>query len=95
LVFLERILEYRALEWWAQVRGPVLLIYGENDARVPARVSAERIASTLRGAGNPDVTVRILPGADHTFRLATGPSGWPVTAPGYLASLLDWLATRP
>jgi len=40
------------------------------------------------------VTVRILAGADHTFRLPPGPSGWPVTAPDYVANLLDWLATR-
>ena len=46
------------------------------------------------GSGNGDVTVRILPGADHTFRLAAGASGWPVTAPDYVSSLLAWLAQR-
>jgi alpha-beta hydrolase superfamily lysophospholipase len=85
---------YRALEWWAGVRVPVLLIYGAEDQRVPAAESAARISATLRAAGNPDVTVRILPGADHTFRLPPGPSGWPVTAPGYVAGLLEWLARR-
>lgn len=86
--------QYRALEWWARVRVPVLLIYGAEDRRVPATESAARIAATLRDAGNTDVTVRILPGADHTFRLASGPSGWPVTAPDYIGNLLDWLAKR-
>ncbi len=85
---------YRALEWWARIRVPVLLIYGAKDQRVPAAESAARIAAALRNAGNADVTVRILPGADHTFRLPPGPSGWPVTAPDYVANLLDWLATR-
>jgi pimeloyl-ACP methyl ester carboxylesterase len=86
--------QYRALEWWARVRVPVLLIYGAEDQRVPATESAARIAAALRSAGNADVTVRILPGADHTFRLPPGPSGWPVTAPDYLANLLEWLAKR-
>jgi dipeptidyl aminopeptidase/acylaminoacyl peptidase len=86
--------KYHALEWWARVRVPVLLIYGAEDQRVAAAESAARIAAALRDAGNADVTVRILPRADHTFRLPPGPGGWPVTAPDYLASLFDWLKGR-
>lgn len=86
--------KYQALEWWGRVRVPVLLIYGAEDQRVPAAESAARIAAVLRDAGNADVTVRILPGADHTFRLPPGPGGWPVTAPDYLASLFEWLKGR-
>lgn len=86
--------KYHALEWWARVRVPVLLIYGAEDQRVPAAESAARIAAALRDAGNADVTVRILPGADHTFRLPPGPGGWPRTAPDYLPILLDWLKGR-
>jgi len=85
---------YQPLDWWVQVRAPVLLVYGAADRRVPAAESAERIASVVRAAGNADVTVRIFPGADHTFRLPPGASGWPRTAPDYLATLLDWLARR-
>lgn len=85
---------YRPLEWWARVRVPVLLLYGGADPRVPPDESAARISATLRRAGNRDVTVRIFPGADHTFRLPPGPSGWPVTAPDYVSTLLDWLARR-
>ena len=85
---------YRPLESWARVRVPVLLLYGADDQRVPAAESAARIAATLRHTGNRDVTVRIFPGADHTFRLKPGPSGWPNTAPGYVSSLLEWLARR-
>ena len=86
--------QYRPLESWASVRVPVLLLYGADDQRVPAKESAARIAGALRKAGNKDVTVRIFPGADHAFRLKPGPSGWPDTAPGYISSLLDWLALR-
>ena len=85
---------YEPLRWWAKVRVPVLLVYGAEDQRVPARESATRIADTIRLAGNPDVTVRTFPGADHTFRLPPGPSGWPSTAPDYLPTLLSWLSLR-
>ena len=86
--------QYQALYWWAQVRVRVLLIYGAADQRVQAEESAARIAAVLRNVGNADVTVRIFPGADHTFRLPPGPGGWPVTAPDYIGDLLDWLARR-
>ena len=86
--------KYNPLEWWARVRVPVLLIYGADDQRVPAATSASRISTVLREAGNTYLTVRIHPGADHSFRLQPGPSGWPVTAPDYIPSLLSWLAQR-
>jgi uncharacterized protein len=86
---------YRPLDWWARVRVPVLLIYGGADQRVPAQASADRIRATVqRNAPDVDLTVRVLPGADHTFRLAPGPGGWPRTAPDYVRSLLHWLGGR-
>ncbi len=87
--------QYQPLAWWSRVKVPVLLMYGAEDQRVPAAESGARIAAAvLRNTQNADVTVRILPGADHTFRLPPGPSGWPTTAPNYISSLLDWLALR-
>ena len=87
--------QYDPLAWWARVRVPVLLLYGSDDQRVPAAESAARISSAvLLNTRRADITVRILPGADHTFRLPPGPSGWPVTAPDYIASLLNWLTLR-
>ena len=85
---------YRPLEWWSTLNVPVLLLYGGADQRVPAAESARRIEAALRRAGNRDVTVRIYPDADHTFRMPAGASGWPVTAPNYVADLLAWLAKR-
>jgi dipeptidyl aminopeptidase/acylaminoacyl peptidase len=86
--------QYKPLEWWAKLRVPVLLVYGGDDQRVPAAQSAERIAAVLRGAGNRSVTTHIYPGADHTFRMRPGPSGWPSTAPGYVNDLVSWIARR-
>jgi uncharacterized protein len=86
--------QFRPLDWWSRVHVPVLLVYGAADQRVPPTASAERIGAVLRRAGNSDVTVRMFPGADHTFRLRAGPGGWPMTAPGYVDSLVDWLQRR-
>ena len=83
---------YDPIAWWRRVRVPVLLVYGADDERVPAAASAARIEAALRGAGNTQVTVQMHPGADHTFRLRPGASGWPVSAPNYVRQLLDWLA---
>lgn len=85
---------YDPIAWWRRVTVPVLLVYGADDQRVPAAESAARIRSALRAGGNTRLTVRIFPGADHTFRLRPGASGWPVTAPAYVSSLLDWLDQR-
>jgi alpha-beta hydrolase superfamily lysophospholipase len=86
--------QIRPLDWWPWIRVPVLLVYGAEDRRVPAAESARWIAEALRRAGNSDVTVRIFPGADHSFRLPPTASGWPVTAPGYVSALREWLAKR-
>jgi dipeptidyl aminopeptidase/acylaminoacyl peptidase len=85
---------YDPIDWWPRVKVPVLLVYGADDQRVPAAASASRIGSALRVGGNTQLTVQMHPGADHTFRLRPGPSGWPVTAPDYVPSLLSWLAQR-
>lgn len=86
---------YDPLEWWGRVHVPVLLLYGSKDQRVPALESAARIrGAILRNTPNGNVTVKIFPGADHTFRLPPGPSGWPSSAPDYLPTLLNWIESR-
>jgi hypothetical protein len=85
---------YDPLRWWSRVAVPVLLLYGAADERVPPRESAARIEAALRHAGNSRVATKVFPNADHTFRLPPGPSGWPISAPDYLPTLLDWLSRR-
>jgi dipeptidyl aminopeptidase/acylaminoacyl peptidase len=93
-IFSRSVGDYDALHWWSQVRVPVLLVFGAEDAHVPAKASADRIAAALRAAGNRDVTVHVFPGADHTFRTPPGPGGWASTAPDYLDTLLGWIEAR-
>jgi hypothetical protein len=49
------------------VRAPVLILHGEKDLQV-APYHAERLAEALHKAGNPDVTVRVLPDLNHLLR---------------------------
>lgn len=49
------------------VRVPVLILHGEKDLQV-APYHAERLAEALRGAGNEDVTLKILPDLNHLMR---------------------------
>ena len=83
-----------------QVRCPALIIQGGADATVPVR-SAERIAAAMRAAGNPDVSVRVLPGISHSLLPDPGglPSGWAalpafLTAPDLLDELTRWSMVR-
>ena len=55
-----------------QVRCPVLAIYGERDTLVPARQSADIWRSTLKQAGNRNVTVKVFSTGDHGLRETTG-----------------------
>ena len=55
-----------------KVRCPVLALYGGRDTLVPPRESAEIWRTTLKRAGNNDVTVKIFPDGDHGLRETTG-----------------------
>jgi dienelactone hydrolase len=91
--FSRRIADYDPERQWAQVRSPVLLVYGELDQRVPPRASASRIVRAIVEGGGNSVSVRIFQGADHTFRLraAANESLWPRTAAGYPDLLIEWV----
>jgi pimeloyl-ACP methyl ester carboxylesterase len=75
---------------------PVLALYGELDTIVAARANGDRMERALAKAGNQDVTVTVLPRANHHFFAAS--SGGPGEiarlrgfAPGYLEVGLNWL----
>lgn len=88
------------LVYASRVRCPALVLQGGSDITVPAR-SAEKIASAIRGNGNADVTVRIVPAVSHS--LLPDPigamSGWVYlpafeTSPEVLDTIKKWLAER-
>jgi dienelactone hydrolase len=90
--FSRRIVGFDAEAHWAKVRVPVLLMYGERDARVPVQPSINRIITALLADGDGSLTVRVFPGADHSFRIRSDGGGfaWPRNAPGYLDDLISW-----
>ncbi|MEE8601776.1 alpha/beta hydrolase family protein [Euzebya tangerina] len=51
-------------EQFAHVRAPVMVIHGDRDINVPVQQAYDS-AAALRAAGNPDVTLAIIRGADH------------------------------
>jgi hypothetical protein len=83
-----------------QVRCPALVIQGGTDATVPVR-SAARIVSAMRSGGNPDVTLRIVPGVSHSLLPDPGglSSGWGalpafLTSPKLLDELTRWTVAK-
>jgi pimeloyl-ACP methyl ester carboxylesterase len=80
----------------ARVRCPVLVLYGEQDLQVPPDVNAPPIERALASAGNRDVTVRVLPRANHLFQETD--NGYPALyatlkkefVPGLLDTLTSW-----
>jgi fermentation-respiration switch protein FrsA (DUF1100 family) len=53
-----------------KVQVPVLALFGELDLQVPPEQNLPAIRKALEKAGNPDVTVRELPGVNHLFQKA-------------------------
>ena len=92
--FSQQIADYNAATYWAKVHVPVLLLYGENDMRVPVNESARNIVTALKFADNRRYTIKMFPNATHTLRLPPSGSGfaWPTNPPGYLEILQTWVA---
>ena len=64
--WLREFLTYDPLPTIRRVRQPILILQGELDRQVRVG-NAASIAEAAQGAGNPDVTVRVLPGLNHLF----------------------------
>jgi pimeloyl-ACP methyl ester carboxylesterase len=72
--------DFDSLIYWAKVKVPVLLLYGELDEMVPVTESIEQIDETLRAGGNPDYTEILIPRAQHNLTVHPAP-GPPYTCP--------------
>lgn len=53
-----------------RVRVPVLAIGGEKDLQVLPEQNMPALAKAFEASGNPDVTLRVLPGLNHLFQHA-------------------------
>jgi uncharacterized protein len=103
-----RMVEFDPGPTWEKVRCPVLAIYGEKDTSLPPEKSLPIIKRGLELARNRDVTVKVVPRADHGLRTSvTGgpkearerskagrPGEEPDFAPGYLDLMSGWLTER-
>jgi hypothetical protein len=93
-------LDYDAGQDWAQVTVPVLGIFGGNDAQVDAGQNSTALQAALDKAGNTDVTIRVLPTANHLFQSAgTGSVAEyatlpPHLMPEFLETISQWLLAR-
>jgi fermentation-respiration switch protein FrsA (DUF1100 family) len=81
----------------AKVKCPVLALNGENDMQVPVTENLREIESTLKSAGNKDVTIVRMPRLNHLFQ--TSETGSPseygkieeTIAPVALKTIGDWI----
>jgi hypothetical protein len=75
------------------LRMPVLAIFGANDSRVDPVIGAKRYEEIPLANGNPDVTVKVYEGADHSV-LVPDSEGFLEFAPGYVTTIAEWLAAH-
>jgi alpha-beta hydrolase superfamily lysophospholipase len=86
-----------------RVRCPVLAIYGQRDQVVRVDENRALMEDALRSGGNRDVTISVIPGADHAFfpsktggreELLRSASRGIQLAPGFLDTMTRWLASH-
>lgn len=65
--YLASVLDVDPLPIFARVTQPTMLIIGEEDESVPVE-SARYLARSLEGRGSGNLTLAVVPGADHTLR---------------------------
>lgn len=83
------------------VKVPVLLLYGEMDRRVSPKGDGELLFQQARAAGNSKVTLKIVPGTAHTFKVAPAGDTQEILtnpqvplAPGLIDMLKEWLSAN-
>lgn len=106
LARLKEELEYPLYDQFRHIKKPALICHGDKDVNVPVQ-EADKIFRELQDADNPDVTLVIIPGADHSMRI--GPPGlddetrfrertdYPYNYPFsefFIHSVIGWLSDR-
>lgn len=77
---------------WRKLRLPVLVVWGDRDTVVPVEKSREIIERLQTGAGNKQITIKILPGVDHGNNLVRKDGGWdfPRVEAEYFRTIVQW-----
>jgi pimeloyl-ACP methyl ester carboxylesterase len=94
------LLEFDPAPEWAQTTAPVLAIFGGKDKQVDATQNAAPLLDALTRGGNMDVTVVVLPDANHLFQAAGSGAltEYSVLAPEFTPDLLpiiiDWITRQ-
>lgn len=98
-------LGYDPISSLAGLSCPVLVVLAERDANVPVAESVLRFEALARARPPGDVTVVVLPGADHTFTSPAASGEAPADVPGaprtadqfisgYLRLMAQWMAAH-
>lgn len=82
--FAATMIDYDPIPALAQLRVPLLALFGGADTVVPVATSAERIRAAVP---SELLTLRILPGGDHRMQTGTGDR----FVPGYLDELIEFI----
>ncbi len=84
----------------AKISAPVLGIFGGKDTQVDAEQNSTALQAALDKTGNTDVTIQVLPEANHLFQQA-GTGGVeeyatlpPQLMPEFLEAISQWLLAR-
>lgn len=91
------LLDYDPAPDWKKTTVPVLAIFGGKDKQVDATQNASPLLDALQSGGNHDVTVVVLPDANHLFQ-AAGSGAFseygalpPEFTPDLLPVIIDWI----
>jgi fermentation-respiration switch protein FrsA (DUF1100 family) len=93
-------LDYDPMPVLRMLQTPTLVLYGQKDLQVPAKLNLPLIQKALQDSGNKDFDARELPGLNHMFQPAY--SGSPAEyeaieetfSPGALQAISVWLLPR-
>ena len=89
------IMNFDPIPFLEKVKCPVLAFFGEKDVLVPPAGNISLMEQALKNAGNKDVTIKILPNANHRFEeTKTGADDFPTNkriVPGYYDVMFEWL----
>lgn len=69
--WLRYFISYNPKENLQKVKCPVLVLNGEEDIQVPAKINTSGITEALKTGGNKKVTMQIFPNLNHLFQRCT------------------------